>query len=82
MQFRKKERQKDRKTEKNYFRVLHNFLGFRNASFFSLFLSFFLSFLFVISLPRFLERVLAQLTEKDREAQSNSSVSREKEREH
>ena len=48
-------------------------------SFFSLS---FLSFLFVISLPRFVERVLAQLTEKDREAQSNSSVSREKERAH
>ena len=48
-------------------------------SFFSLS---FLSFLFVISLPRFVERVLAQLTEKDREAHKaqKQRVSREKER--
>jgi len=52
------------------------------VSFFSLslfFLSFF-PFSSNFALPRFFERVLAQLTEKDREAQSNSSVSREKER--
>ena len=51
-------------------------------SFFSLFLSFFLSFLFVVSLPHFFERVLAQLTEKDREAHKAQEAARfERERE-
>ena len=49
--------------------------------FFLSFLSFFLSFS-SFRFPHLFERVLAQLTEKDREAQSNSSVSREKERAH
>ena len=80
MQFRKKERKKERKTEKNYFRVLNNFLGFRDASFFSLFLSFFLSFS-SFRFPRFLERVLAQLTEKDREAHKAQKQRFERERE-
>ena len=52
--------------------------------FFSLFLSFFLSFVPFrrFALPRFFERVLAQSTEKDREAHKaqKQCVSREKER--
>jgi len=81
MQFRKKERKKDRKTEKNYFRVLNNFLGFRNASFFSLF-SFFLSFLFVISLPPFIREGACTVDgERQRSTQSAKAAFRERKRE-
>ena len=79
MQFRKKERKKERQ-KKKLFRVLNNYLGFKMRPFFlSLFFLSFVPFRH-FALPHFFERVLAQLTEKDREAQSNSSVSREKER--
>ena len=81
MQFRKKERKKDRKTEKNYFRVLNNFLGFKRCVlFFSL--SFFLSFLFVISLPPFIREGACTVDgERQRSTQSAKAAFRERKRE-